>query len=211
MNEDDSIFSSIFRDRKWGGEESVSGPGSDLINTKRVLRELPELLHRLSIESLIDAPCGDMNWMRHLNYRWRSFLGVDIVPEIIAALRAQAWPVEFHFQVGNLVKDILPCADAVLCRDCLVHLPFSSIENAVRLFRRAGFRFLITTTFSRRQTNHDGVAGDWRPLNMALGPFFWGEPLLLLPEREPGDGYEFPDKSLGVWSLGMLNARRSAS
>jgi hypothetical protein len=93
-----------------------------------------------------------MNWMRHLDYRWRSFLGVDIVPEIIAALRAQAWPAEFHFQVGNLVKDILPLADAVLCRDCFVHLPFSSIENAVRLFRRAGFRFLITTTFSRRQT-----------------------------------------------------------
>jgi hypothetical protein len=210
MNEDDSIFASIFRDRKWGGEESVSGPGSDLINTRRVLRELPELLHRLSIESLVDAPCGDMNWMRHLDYRWRSFLGVDIVPEIIAALRAQAWPAEFHFQVGNLVKDILPLADAVLCRDCFVHLPFSSIENAVRLFRRAGFRFLITTTFSRRQTNHDSVSGDWRPLNMALGPFFWGEPLLLLPEREPGDGYEFPDKSLGVWSLGQLNARRSA-
>ena len=210
MNEDDSIFASIFRGRKWGGEESVSGPGSDLINTRRVLRELPELLHRLSIESLVDAPCGDMNWMRHLDYRWRSFLGVDIVPEIIAALRAQAWPAEFHFQVGDLVKDILPLADAVLCRDCFVHLPFSSIENAVRLFRRAGFRFLITTTFSRRQTNHDSVAGDWRPLNMALGPFFWGEPLLLLPEREPGDGYEFPDKSLGVWSLGQLNARRSA-
>jgi hypothetical protein len=140
-----------------------------------------------------------MNWMRRLDYKFDSFVGVDIVPDLVHALLLQSWPDGFHFQVGNITTDILSYADAVLCRDCLVHLPFRKVEQATRLFKRARFHYLIATTFPAQGVNQDCGIGDWRPLNMSLEPFCWGEPLLLLPEREVGDGFDYPDKSLGIW------------
>lgn len=200
-------FARIFVERRWGGSQSVSGSGSDLGNTVKLRRELPDILRRLGVRSLVDASCGDMNWMRLLDYQFDSFIGIDIVPELVRKLLDQNWPDRFHFQVGNIVTDILPTADAVFCRDCLVHLPFRKIEQAERLFQRAGSRYVIATTFPTQKANNDCRVGDWRPLNMSIEPFCWGEPLLVLPERNPGDGFDYPDKSVGAWALDTIVPR----
>jgi hypothetical protein len=202
------IFTRIFNERAWGGRESASGIGSDMASVGRVLRELPIILRRLGVKSIVDAPCGDMNWMRRLEHQFKSFIGIDIVPAIVCLLRQQIWPEYYHFQVGNITTDILPRADLVFCRDCLVHLPFEKIREAVRLFKKGGFLYIIATTFPARRDNQDCLVGQWRPLNMSVEPFCWMEPLLLLSEREAGDGFEFPDKSLGVWALDSLPVGR---
>src|SRR5689334_2969418 len=60
------IFSSIYLDNSWGDPESVSGRGSTLARTEVVRRKLPILLASVGAKSLLDAPCGDFNWMQHV-------------------------------------------------------------------------------------------------------------------------------------------------
>jgi hypothetical protein len=98
----------------------------------------------------------------------------------------------------------LPRCDAILCRDCLVHLSFANIERAVANFRRSRATWLIATTFPQWQTNRDCEDGDWRALNFWRAPFDWGAPVELLNENcvEAGGGWR--DKSLGVWRLSDL-------
>lgn len=200
MPEEKSIFSDIAAHNLWGSGESISGPGSTREFTKSLRAGLATLLGDLQIRSLVDAPCGDLNWMRYLSYRFERYTGIDIVPEIIHRLRQMPHLPGYHFQTGNIVTDILPAADALLCRDCLVHLPFAAIQDALRLWRLAGFRYFMTTTFPRHANNADCNYGDWRPLNLQAAPFNLPEPHALIPDND-GLGPPYNDKALGVWKL----------
>ena len=65
----------------------------------------------------------------------------------------------------------LPAADAVLCRDCLVHFSLADVWAALGNIRDSGARYLIATTFSDRTYNDDAHTGCWRTLNMEAPPF----------------------------------------
>lgn len=195
---DASVFESIFQKRVWGSDESMSGHGSTLAKTAVLRGRLKAAFGHFGIRSLVDAPCGDMNWMRTLDFKFEKFIGIDIVPVLIEKLRLEAFDSIYHFQVGNVVTDILPCYDAIFCRDCLVHLPFAAVHEAYRLWKIAGFKFAFVTTFPDRRTNSDCGTGEWRPLNMEAAPFHWPRPLMMLREdHEP----PYEDKSVGVWAL----------
>ena len=98
----------------------------------------------------------------------------------------------------------MPRADAILCRDCLVHLSFANIAAALANFRRSGSEWLITTTFPELKANVDCEDGDWRALNFALAPFNWPAPVDLLVEGcTEGDG-GWADKSLAAWRIAEL-------
>jgi hypothetical protein len=171
-----------------------------------VLRiELPRLLQKLGVTSLLDAPCGDAGWINNATLRVR-IIGVDILPSLIERLqtRAAAGEIRGEFHLADITRDSLPRCDAILCRDCLVHLSYANIERAVANFRRSGATWLIATTFPEWQTNRDCEDGDWRALNFERAPFEWGPPVELLNENclEAGGGWR--DKSLGVWRLSTV-------
>jgi hypothetical protein len=63
----EQLFTSIYKTNFWQSGESVSGPGSELRFTRRMSQELSALLKRFGITSIADAPCGDCNWMRHVD------------------------------------------------------------------------------------------------------------------------------------------------
>src|SRR5271154_3391946 len=73
----------------WGAEASVSGLGSELDATATLRAELPPLLKRLEATSLLDAPCGDATWIARADLGVR-LTGIDIVPDLIEALRERA-------------------------------------------------------------------------------------------------------------------------
>jgi len=52
----------------------VSGNGSELDAVENLIKELPLLLKKYNIKIIIDAPCGDYNWMKNLNYEFESYL-----------------------------------------------------------------------------------------------------------------------------------------
>jgi len=205
-----NVFTSIYRSNGFFGSESKSGPGSSLNKTEKLREELPELLFSLSIRRLVDAPCGDMNWMSHLNYNFDCFIGVDIVEDVIIEMRNKFTSNLFYFQIGDICNDVLPKADAIFCRDCLNHLSYQEIFKAISLFKKSESLFLFTTTFpdallpSDRE-NRDIGTGGWRILNFQAEPFNWPTPVRLIREDRSDESAPWDKfKSLGVWTLQSL-------
>jgi len=198
-------FRRIHRTNLWGAVGSVSGLGSESDATASLRQRLPGLLRELGATSLLDAPCGDGGWISDLDFGM-PYTGVDVVPELIDDLRCrpQHGGIPRTYLLADITCDSLPRADAILCRDCLVHLSFANIAAAVANFRRSGSEWLITTTFPELRTNIDCEDGDWRALNLALAPFNWGPPVHLLVEGcTEGDG-GWADKSLAAWRIADL-------
>src|SRR3954471_18881233 len=79
----EEIFTTYYRENVWINDESVSGDGSTLEYTKNLRQELPLLFETLQINSILDAPCGDFNWFREVSRGPISYVGGDIVPDLI--------------------------------------------------------------------------------------------------------------------------------
>jgi SAM-dependent methyltransferase len=192
-------FRTIFHTNRWNNDESISGPGSTLKGTRFIRAALPGLLARLDIRTLVDAPCGDALWMRALEYAFDDYVGIDIVPELIEPLQKEATPNR-RFVLGDLITDALPAADALMCRDCLVHLTYELGLRAIANFRRTPFKYVFLTTYPGLE-NRDIPLGRWRRLNMEAAPFNLPPPLEIISERRPG---HLDTKSLGVWRASDL-------
>lgn len=158
-----------------------------------------DLLKRLDINHLLDAGCGDFNWLKHLDLDSMRYTGVDVVGEIINANKRFYGNHRRRFIHADLTSLRLPKADLILCRDCLVHLPFKEAQLILKNFRESSSQYLLTTTFIERRENHDVEAGSWRPLNLQLAPFTFPEPLELIREKPLDPQYH--DKRLGLWEL----------
>jgi hypothetical protein len=192
-------FRAIFHTNRWNNEESISGPGSTMKSTRFIRTALPDLFTRLGIKTIVDAPCGDVLWMRELDYKFDDYLGIDIVPELIEPLQKEATPTR-RFIVGDLIADPLPAADALFCRDCLVHLTYEFGQRAIANFKRTPFKYVFLTTYPGLE-NRDIPLGRWRRLNMEGPPFNLPPPLEIISERRPG---HMDVKSLGVWRASDL-------
>lgn len=192
------VFRHAYRHNIWGDAESVSGPGSGLVRTKRFREEIPSLLGEIGASFLLDAGCGDFNWMKEVQ-PIEQYLGIDIVPELIVHCRERHGGERRTFMHGDITRDALPRADVILCRDCLVHLSFEDALAAVRNFKRSQSRYLLATTFIAFPENFNITTGEWRRLNMERHPFNFPPPDRQIDEYCPHpDG---ADKRLGLWRL----------
>lgn len=200
-----ATFTEIFQANTWGNAESVSGMGSTQARGADFQQELIALLDEWNIRSIVDAPCGDFNWMRNvLAHRDLHYTGVDIVEELIAANSDFHGAENRRFLCADMTRAELPQADLIICRDGLVHLSFADARAAIRNFRRSGSRYLLSTTFVGRSSNSDVPTGGWRVLNLELRPFSFGPPLALIDERCTHTGGIYRDKRLGLWDLQSL-------
>jgi len=195
------VFSEIYKTHYWISEESVSGHGSDLDETITLRKELPSILKQLDVHSMLDIPCGDLNWMRHTDLGIEYYIGADVVPELIEENKKLYKTSGSNFEVLDIIHDKLPCVDLVFCRDCLVHLPLCDAVEAVRRVVESRSTYFAATT-CRCKENLDIEMGNWRPLNLQLEPFNFVEPLVKIDELE-GDGPVY-GKSLGIWRVDSL-------
>ncbi len=197
----EEVFQEIFEKNHWEQTESVSGPGSSLEQTREIVKELPEVLATFQVNSLLDVPCGDFNWMRAVDFGKTTYLGADIVEALVAQNQATYGSPLRQFRQLNLLEDALPTVDLIFSRDCLVHFSFADTFRAIANFKKSGSTYLMTTTFPKTDANTDIHTGGWRTLNLQLAPFFLPEPLLLLNEKCTERSGYYADKSLAVWRL----------
>jgi 2-polyprenyl-3-methyl-5-hydroxy-6-metoxy-1,4-benzoquinol methylase len=199
-------FSEIYSKNIFGGKESRSGEGSNLVQTTEIRRELPKLLKEFGIKTFLDAPCGDWFWMRETALGVEKYTGVDIVNSLIEKNQQQFGNDTINFVSLNLVEDPLPQSDLIFCRDCLVHLTYCDIQTIVKNFKNSKSTYLLTTTFTNRTDNADLIGNDiWRPLNLVLPPFNFPKPLKLIDEKCTEYNGMFADKHLGLWLLKDIN------
>ena len=193
-------FEYIFKNNLWGSEESRSGPGSTMIETRTLRQEIVTLLHDIDATSMLDIPCGDFHWLNQVDLGV-SYIGADIVPAIAESNQQKYAAPNRRFLCLDATASPLPQVDLIFCRDCLVHLSYANVHKALDNFRASGSRYLLMTHFTGLAENHDIADGDWRALNFTLAPFNLPAPLRLIVENcIEGDG-AFKDKSLGLWKL----------
>lgn len=197
----EETFEEIFINNHWAGDDSVSGQGSDKMQTIEVSRRLPELVNALGVKTFLDLPCGDFHWFGKMKIKLDHYIGGDIVSEIIRRNNSLYGNEKRRFIKINLLGDPLPKADILFCRDCLVHLSNKDILRAIHNIRNSEITYLLTTTFPLCTENLDIVTGDWRVINLEKPPFSLSPPMQLINEKcTEGDG-TYADKSLGLWKI----------
>ena len=203
MKSTEAIFTEIYKENYWRGKSSVSGKGSDLEQTQTIVKELPILLNDLKISTMLDIPCGDFFWMKMVDLKGVHYTGADIVGELVERNRQLYQTDHIVFTKLNLLRSDLPKVDLIFCRDCLGHFSFSNIFMALKNMSRSESSYLLTTTFPERDENCDIATGQWRPLNLEVGPFHFPPPQSLLVEHctQKTRKGEYKDKSLGLWKI----------
>ena len=183
-------FEQIYADNLWGDSGSRSGIGSNLSATENLRNALPSLFERYAIKTVLDVPCGDYYWMRHvikvnpqINY-----IGGDIVASMIA-FNTEAFRADnVSFALIDLTTDDLPDVDLLIVRDCMFHLSFDDIAKVKANIKRSKIKYLLTTTHivDKEFKNRDIVTSDFRLINIFTEPLsFKGAILERITDHAP--------------------------
>jgi hypothetical protein len=196
-------FTGIYEQGIWTeGRDDVpgSGAGSTLDATATLRARLPGLLAELGATSLLDVGCGDLHWMSKLELPC-PYLGIDIVPAVIARNVAEYGNETRQFAVSNAVSDALAPADVVLCREVIFHLSFADSRALLRNLLSTGCRWIMLTSDSATRFNADIESGGARILNLEIAPFRLGAPMQTVEEDE-----SYPGRRIGVWSAAQVRS-----
>lgn len=200
----EQVFSRIYRTNSWGSDSSMSGPGSEIEQTKTVIAILETVIRAKGITRVLDVPCGDFHWMQQVNLNGVDYIGGDIVAELIERDTERFGGERVQFYALDVIRNDLPRADLVLCRDCLVHLSNAQVKKAIRNIVRSGSTWLLTTVFTGGVNDKDIAQGQWRNLNLTKAPFSLPTPDMLASEECTEGQGRYSDKSLALWKIDSL-------
>lgn len=194
----------FFRYGQWrGAAETICGKGSTMDYTKGLRSTLVPLLNSLKVQTFLDAPCGDLNWIKEVDLGPIEYIGMDIVEEIIRVNKERFAQSDRRFLVGDITCDELPQADLIMVRDCLFHLPLSSIGMFLENFLRSGIRYLLATCNTNGQNAELTVPGQFRPVNLLSPPFSLPEPAPNWRLRDFPDGT--PERYMMLWTREQIS------
>jgi hypothetical protein len=193
------VFTEIFRRNIWGYQETVSGGGSTLHYTRKLRETLPKLLGDLEVSTLLDLPCGDFHWMSEVNVPVTRYIGSDIVPRLVETARIRYGRPKRDFRTLDLCRDVLPQADLLLCRDCLMHLSEEMIFLALANIIRSDIKYLLISTYPDGR-NRSIRIGDWFPINLCAAPYNFPAPVRVIDDWVP----PFDRRQLGLWEIESL-------
>ncbi len=183
------IFDRIYEKNLWQSSETVSGKGSELIFAQNLLLHLPVLLKKYNVKTVVDAPCGDYNWILHLDYRFEKYTGIDIVQKLIEKNKKYE-NERVKFFAGDILTYNIPSSDLIFCRDCFIHLTFKQIFKALENFKKSGAGFIMLTSYDNCR-NEDVLAGQFRKINLLLPPFNFPAPKDIIQELPSEEGKYF--------------------
>ena len=189
-------FTRVYRDQQWAGwtgRHPVSGKGSSLDATAGLRGGLFQAMTATftdpTLLRIVDAPCGDMTWMPDLlarlatHYQRVEYIGIDIVPELVAANRALVPPagnVTMRFECLDITRDKLPPGDVVICRDLLNHLRNIDVARLQQTLQQSSCRYAILSS-NTGHTNQELVLnspGASRAVDLQAAPFLLPPPVI---------------------------------
>jgi glycosyltransferase involved in cell wall biosynthesis/SAM-dependent methyltransferase len=170
-----SKFSEIYRNNEWG---FGSGVGSLPDNNTGYMRFLESFLRERKITSVVDFGCGDWQFSRLIDWNGADYLGLDLVPEVIAANRDRYAREGVEFALFERL-DQLPMVDLLLCKDVFQHLPNASIREYLEVFKlRAKYLLISNDDQPDDALNGHIEAGGWRPVRLDQPPFSEPAPIV---------------------------------
>lgn len=150
-----------FHKNKWpaGYPETISGSGSMIKNTESIRAALPEIFEKYDIKTFFDAPCGDRNWIKEVDFGACEYFGGDIVPEIVADIDMPS------VTVFDIRTDTPPDVDMWFCRDCLYHLSEKDIQQSIDNMKKSNIKYFLITSHTKDN------AGNYQNKNIKTGGF----------------------------------------
>jgi hypothetical protein len=178
----------VFKER-WNreetGGETECGYGSMWIHAQGCAAWLPTIFAKYQIKVLNDAGCGDLNWISRVDLSGVNYLGYDLVPPPTMIL---------PFCIGNIAREVMRPADAVLCRDVLFHFPNVEVLRTLALFRQSARLLILTSAPGASPDRHEWsprLLDNFTPIDME--PLL-GKPLDFVDEPRFG-------RIVGIWSI----------
>ncbi len=198
-------FTRIYKTNFWKGSDSNSGAGSSIEYTANLRAQLPGLFTRLSIGSVLDAPCGDLNWMKEvISTTSIDYTGCDIVESLVEQLSGTYSSETVRFLYLDITSAPLPKADLMICRDCLPHLSYADARAVLVNFVSSGIPYLLTTTHTDGTfQNRDIATGDYRRVDLYSAPFnFPSDPVAVIEDWVP----PHPERTMCLWTRDQISA-----
>lgn len=211
--ENKELFTEIYKNYGFGGDESRSGGGSSLDATKSIREKIVELIKEKNIFSIVDIPCGDFNWMKEIVGEFKSYIGGDIVEKCISSNNDLYGDDAIKFIVHDLLHDPIPDGDLLILRDIIGHYCLDDGKRIMRNIINSKCKYLLSTSFYninnkeyyKTHVNQDITNGRWYCLNLMSPPFNFPEPELIFEEDAKVDDYDNGmRKILGLWEIEKL-------
>ena len=181
-------FTYIYSSHYWPSKESVSGPGSEIENTKNIRKEIIKLIQKYNIKKFLDIPCGDFNWIKNIIDKKIKYIGGDIVKDLIDKNNEKFAQPNIQFIEIDIIKDKLPSADIILCRDCLIHFSYDNIIKFFNNFINSEIDYILVTSYETDKNNsaqnYEINDGDFRPLFLMKHPFNLPAPLAKISDKD---------------------------
>lgn len=208
----EKVFTDIFNNNIWAYKsETISGTAASFAYTEAIRKELPALFKKYNISSILDIGCGDFNWMKHIISDEITYIGVDVVKQIVDDNNAKYKTKNISFIHADCSCDSLPQVDLVMCRDIFPYVPYKYAFRMIKNILSSGSKYVLFTSYSDPQRENRNLpkseTGGNYCLNILKKPFFLMKPLFSINEQ-----YSIPtaDKSLGLWHVADLNKGSSA-
>ena len=163
-----SAFQTIYQKEAWG---RGSGLGSSPANTIEYRAFVERFIEANHIRNITDLGCGDWQFSHLIDWSQVDYLGLDVVPEIIAQNRSRFALPNLRFKELTAIND-LPGGDLLLSKEVLQHLPNQMIAEYLAAIRQK-YRFALLTNSvePKGRVNIDIAAGEYRPLRLWDAPF----------------------------------------
>lgn len=163
-----------------GKIETYSGPGSLLENTDLLIENLNKFIREFNIKSIIDAPCGDFNYMSKVNLDNINYLGLDVSKNAINRCNAKNQKSNISVRVSDATNESLPYADLILIKDLFLHLSFEHIKKILDNVKSSGCKYFATSRYSHgNEINKDKSSSlTARSIEITTEPFNFNYPII---------------------------------
>jgi SAM-dependent methyltransferase len=203
-------FSEIYQKNIWSSAESGSGLGSEVGYTERLRSWLIAAIPKYNVRLLVDASCGDFNWMQHVLTEVEvEYFGFDIVDSIIDENKKNFSNEKIHFGVADICVDELPSCDFLIVRDCLFHLSLNDVDRFLNNISRIDYKYLLTTTHivDSAFSNSDITTGDFRLIDVFDAPFSFDNGSVVERVDDYPVGFSIPREMVLIAKADVPNVR----
>ena len=212
---DPSRFYMYSDPERWKMRTSASGGGSYTGKaTTNSLRFVVDAIKEFNIRTMLDIPCGDLNWMMDafetdsLDF----YVGADITTKVIKLNKKR---FNHHRNKDFVLWDFTSCSlpkvkdnadsssapqafDLIHVRDVLQHLPLTAGGIAAKNILSSGAKYVISTTFPDVNQNKGvwGKTGGYFRNNLMHEPYNFPKPLRCITTHAQIE----PDETC-IWKL----------
>lgn len=192
-------FSKIYNDNIWGSDESRSGKGSELKSTINIRTFLIDFIVKNKIKSLVDAPCGDFNWMKHVTREVGvKYIGIDIVEKMIKKNIKYFKNVDTNFICSDLTVEKIPNCDLILVKDFLLHLSFDDTDRFLKNLSNTSYKYILISNHILEKSfrNKDIRSGDYRRIDLFKKPYKFSQDKIIKKVKDYPHGHPKPKNAL---------------